>query len=164
MYWRAVFAWSSNRRNFPLTEVGKFRLRACKIWQNLTKFDKLAIKFLNDSFPDYILDCSKFCQILSNFFEWLSNFYINLVKFFQMLSDSILFSNGRFELQMITAGTDPQISSRSDCYKYTTIQKALELNPVTYKNWSSKCRNWPLTDYVKIWWWWCKNLTEFNKI
>ena len=91
--------WSSNWRNFPLTEVGKFRLRACKIWQNLTKFDKLAIKFLNDSFPDYILDCSKFCQILSNFFEWLSNFYINLVKFCQMLSDASLFSNGRFELQ-----------------------------------------------------------------
>ena len=30
--------WSSNCRNFHLTDFGKFRLRACK---NLTEFDKI---------------------------------------------------------------------------------------------------------------------------
>ena len=55
-----------------------------KIWQNLTKFDKVARKFLDSSFPQYNLDGPKFCQILSNFFEYLSNFYISLSNFFNV--------------------------------------------------------------------------------
>ena len=46
------------------------------------------------------MDSVKFCQIPLKVFKDSLDFYIDLVKFFQMLSDSSLFSNGRFELQL----------------------------------------------------------------
>ena len=45
------------------------------------------------------MDSVKFCQIPLKVFKDSLDFYIGRVKFFQMLSDSILISNGRFELQ-----------------------------------------------------------------
>ena len=62
-------------------KLANFGFELVKIWQNLTKFDKVATQFSNSSFPAYNLDGSKFCQILSNFFWCLSNFYISLSNF-----------------------------------------------------------------------------------
>ena len=71
-----------------------------KIWQNLTKFDRVASKFSNRSFPQYNLDGPKSCQILSNFFWCLSNFYMSFLIFSRCCQIPVLAFNGRFELQI----------------------------------------------------------------
>ena len=71
-----------------------------KIWQNLTKFDRVTSKFSNRSFPHYNLDGSKFCQILSNFFWCLSNFYMSFLIFSRCCQIPVLAFNVRFELQL----------------------------------------------------------------
>ena len=57
-------------------------------------------EFQNSNFHHRKMDSVKFCQIPLKVFKDSLDFYIDLVKFLQKLSDSILFSNGRFELQI----------------------------------------------------------------
>ena len=65
----------------------------------MTKFNRVPTKNQNSIFRHGNMDSVKFCQIPLKVFKDSLNFFIDLVKFFQMLSVSILFSNGRFELQ-----------------------------------------------------------------
>ena len=78
----------------------KFGAADVKIWQNLTKFNRMPTEFQNSIFHHRNMDSVKFCQIPLKVFKDSLDFYIDLVKFLQKLSDSILFSNGRFELQV----------------------------------------------------------------
>ena len=78
----------------------KFGSELVKIWQNLTKFDRVTSKFSNRSFPQYNLDGPKSCQILSIFFWCLSNFYMSFLIFSRCCQIPVLAFNVRFELQL----------------------------------------------------------------
>ena len=131
-----------------------------KIWQNLTKFDRVTSKFSNRSFPQYNLDGPKSCQILSNFFWCLSNFYMSFLIFSRCCQIPVLAFNVRFELQM------KLLAQEYVC----TLQhvRKIALQSLLLKDFGAQnavTNLWRIMEkfgecYVKSW----QNLTEFNKV
>ena len=105
-------------------------------------------EFQNSIFHHRNMDSVKFCQIPLKVFKDSLDFYIDLVKFLQKLSDSILFSNGRFELQYnIYDATFPHFINEKRSNSYTDIEK-IRLEIEMAKNIFKKYE-WPIIDVTR---------------